>query len=198
MIYLDYSANTPCDERVLDTYLHAEKSYVGNPNSNHRAGREAKAAFLQITESVSARLGVLPEEIIYTSGASEANNLAIKGVARTSRHFGRHIISTPLEHASVSGPLTYLQEQGYEIDLVNIGRDGKVELSHLRELLRKDTVLVAVCAVDSELGTVQPIREIADILRDFPDCRLHVDATQAIGKLDFSFEGVDTACLAAH
>ncbi|MGN1117865.1 MAG: cysteine desulfurase family protein [Acutalibacteraceae bacterium] len=198
MIYLDYSANTPCDERVLDTYLHTEKSYIGNPNSNHSAGREANAALSQITESIAARLGVQPAEIIYTSGASEANNLGIKGIARTSRHYGKHIISTPLEHASVSGPLTYLQEQGYEIDLVNIGRDGKIDLEHLRELLRKDTVLVAVCAVDSELGTVQPIHEIADILKDFPNCRFHVDATQAIGKVDFSFEGIDTACLAAH
>lgn len=198
MIYLDYSANTPCDERVLDTYLHSEKTYIGNPNSNHSAGSAAKAALLQTTESIAARLGVQPDEIIYTSGASEANNLGIKGIARTSRHYGKHIISTPLEHASVSGPLTYLQEQGYEIDLVDIGRDGKVELEHLKELLRTDTVLVAVCAVDSELGTVQPIREIANILKDFPNCRFHVDATQAIGKVDFSFEGIDTACLAAH
>lgn len=198
MIYLDYSANTPSDPAVLARFCSAETQFIGNPNSNHSAGREAKAALLQTTESIAARLGVQPDEIIYTSGASEANNLGIKGIARTSRHHGNHIISTPLEHASVSGSLTYLQEQGYEIDLVNIGRDGKVDLTHMRELLRKDTVLVAVCAVDSELGTVQPIREIADILRNFPNCRFHVDATQAIGKVDFSFKGIDTACLAAH
>lgn len=154
MIYLDYSANTPADAAVLDRFCHAERTYIGNPNSNHSAGRAANDALSQITGSIASRLHVRSSEIIYTSGASEANNLGIKGIARASRHYGRHIISTPLEHASVSGPLTYLQEQGYEIDLVNIDRDGKIDLEHLRELLRKDTVLVAVCAVDSELGTV--------------------------------------------
>ncbi len=198
MIYLDYCANTPVDAAVLDRFCRTERTYIGNPNSNHCAGRAAKDALSQITDSIAARLGVHPSEIIYTSGASEANNLGIKGIARATRHYGRHIISTPLEHASVSGSLTYLQEQGYEIDLVNIDRDGKIDLAHLRELLRKDTVLVAVCAVDSELGTVQPIHEIADILQDYPNCRLHVDATQAIGKVDFSFDGIDTASFAAH
>ena len=198
MIYLDYSANTPTDPAVLDVFLHAEQAYIGNPNSNHPAGQAARAAVAKAADSIAGLLRIAPSEIIFTSGASEANNLAIKGIARTQRHFGKHIISTPLEHASVSGPLTYLQEQGWEIDLVDIGRDGKIDLNHLRELLRSDTVLVAVTAVDSELGTVQPIREIAEILAAYPHCRLHVDATQAVGKIPFSFEGVDTVSLTAH
>ena len=198
MIYLDYSANTPTDPAVLDVFLHAEQAYIGNPNSNHPAGQAARAAVAKAADSIAGLLRIAPSEIIFTSGASEANNLAIKGIARTQRHFGKHIISTPLEHASVSGPLTYLQEQGWEIDLVDIGRDGKIDLNHLRELLRSDTVLVAVTAVDSELGTVQPIREIAEILAAYPHCRLHVDATQAIGKIPLSFEGVDTVSLTAH
>ena len=198
MIYLDYSANTPTDPAVLDVYLRAERAYIGNPNSDHPAGQAAREALAKAADSIAGLLHILPSEIIFTSGTSEANNLAIKGIARTQRHFGKHIISTPLEHASVSGPLTYLQEQGWEIDLVDIGRDGKIDLDHLRELLRSDTVLVAVTAVDSELGTVQPIREIAEILHRHPHCRLHVDATQAIGKIPFSFEGVDTVSLTAH
>ncbi len=198
MIYLDYSANTPTDPAVLDVYLRAEREYIGNPNSDHPAGQAAREALAKATDSIAGRLHILPSEIIFTSGASEANNLAIKGIARTQRHFGRHIISTPLEHPSVSGPLTYLQEQGWEIDLVDIGHDGKIDLRHLRELLRSDTVLVAVTAVDSELGTVQPIREIAEMLTEYPNCRLHVDATQAIGKIPFSFDGIDTVSLTAH
>lgn len=198
MIYLDYSANTPIDSAVLARFAETEQRFIGNPNSRHSAGLEAAAALVKTTESMAERLSIKPSEIIYTSGASEANNLAIKGVARTTRHLGKHIISTPLEHASVSAPLTYLQEQGYEIDLVDIGRDGKVDLEHLRELLRNDTVLVAVCAVDSELGTIQPIREIAEILKGYPNCRLHVDATQAVGKTDLVFDGVDTAAFSAH
>ncbi len=198
MIYLDYSANTPADPAVLAKYTEIEQRYFGNPNSAHTAGRLAAKALSGVTESIAHQLGVRPQEILYTSGASEANNLAIKGIVRAQRHHGRHILSTPLEHPSVSGPLTYLQEQGYEVDLLEIGRDGKISLESLRELLRNDTVLVAVSAVDSELGVIQPIREIAEILQSYPNCRLHVDATQAIGKIDFSFDGIDTASLAAH
>ncbi len=198
MIYFDYAANTPADPAVLARFCETERRFIGNPNSAHGAGREAESALSEMTGSIAAGLGIDPAEVVYTSGASEANNTAIKGIVRASRHLGKHIISTPLEHASVSGPLTYLQEQGYEIDLVAVGRDGKIELAHLRELLRRDTVLVSVCAVDSELGTLQPIREIAELLQAYPACRLHVDATQAIGKTEFHFDGVDTASLSAH
>jgi cysteine desulfurase len=198
VIYLDYSANTPVNREVLERFVEWEQHFIGNPNSHHQAGREAQMALLDVTRSIASQLGVLSEEIIYTSGASESNNLAIKGLVRSSRHVGKHIVSTPLEHASVSGPLTYLQEQGYEIDLVNIGRDGKLDLEHLRELLRKDTVLLAICGVDSELGTVQPVEEVVEILKEYPNCRLHVDATQAVGKIPFSFAGADTVSLSAH
>lgn len=198
MIYLDYSANTPAAPEVLDCFVKMEQTYIGNPNAAHPAGRAAQNRLAEATMSLAGMLQIAPEEIIYTSGASEANNLAIKGIARSQRHLGKHMISTALEHPSVSGPLTYLQEQGYEIDLVNIGRDGRIDLEQFRELLRKDTVLVAVNAVDSELGVVQPIEQIVAILRDFPNCRLHVDATQAIGKIPFSFAGIDTVSLTAH
>ena len=198
MIYLDYSANTPADPAVISKFAETESRCFGNPNSAHAAGRVSAGELASVTRSVAERLGVMPEEIIYTSGASEANNLAIKGIARSQRHYGKHIITTPLEHPSVSGPLTCLQEQGYEIDLVNIGRDGRIDTENLAELLRDDTILVTVCAVDSELGVIQPISEISRILQDHPNCRLHVDATQAIGKTEFSFEGADTVSLAAH
>ena len=108
------------------------------------------------------------------------------------------IISTPLEHSSVSGTLTALQEQGYEIDLVDIRRDGTIDREHLKELLRPDTIAVAVTLVDSELGVVQPVKEISEILQAWPNCHLHVDATQAVGKIPVSFEGVDTMSLTAH
>ena len=198
MIYLDYSANTPADSAVLDAFYQTERRYIGNPNSTHPAGQAARAEMARVTDSIAALLGVLPQEIIYTSGASESNNLALKGIVQASRHVGKHIISTALEHSSVGGALSALQQQGCEIDLVDIRRDGTLNLEQLRELLRKDTVLVAVCAVDSELGAVQPIREIADILKDYPNCRLHVDATQAVGKTELIFDGVDTMSIAPH
>lgn len=198
MIYLDYSANTPADPAVLDAFYQTERRYIGNPNSTHPAGQAARAEMARVTDSIAALLGVLPQEIIYTSGASESNNLALKGIVQASRHVGKHIVSTALEHSSVGGALSALQQQGCEIDLVDIRQDGTLDLEQLRELLRKDTVLVAVCAVDSELGTVQPIREIAEILKDYPNCRLHVDATQAVGKTELVLDGVDTMSIAPH
>ena len=198
MIYLDYSANTPVDARVLEQFCAVERRCIGNANSHHQAGSAAKAEIDAATIKIASLLGVQPAEIIYPSGASEANNFALKGLARLSRHTGRHIISTPLEHSSVSGTLTALQEQGYEIDLLDVKQDGTVDLEHLKDLLRPDTICVAVTLVDSELGVVQPVQEIAAILKAHPHCHLHVDATQAVGKIPVSFEGVDTMSLTAH
>ena len=198
MIYLDYSANTPVDARVLEQFCAVERRCIGNANSHHQAGSAAKAEIDVATIKIASLLGVQPAEIIYTSGASEANNFALKGLARLSRHAGRHIISTPLEHSSVSGTLTALQEQGYEIDLLDVKQEGTVDLEHLKDLLRPDTICVAVTLVDSELGVVQPVQEIAAILKAYPHCHLHVDATQAVGKIPVSFEGVDTMSLTAH
>lgn len=115
MICLDYSANTPVDPAVLTAFCQAEQNFIGNPNSVHCAGREAKKELDRVTDSIAALLGISSEEVIYTSGASESNNLAIKGIAQASRHTGRHIISTSLEHASVGGSLTALQQQGCEV-----------------------------------------------------------------------------------
>lgn len=197
-IYLDYSADTPPDERVLSVYLETARVNFANPNSAHSMGHSAKGIVDTALAETAELLDISPEEIIFTSGASEANNLAIKGIAHSNRRRGKHIISTFLEHSSVSGTLTFLQEQGWEIDLVNILPDGKIDLTHLKTLLRDDTVLCAVCAVDSELGTVQPIAGIADILKNYPNCRFHVDATQATGKTHIDLSCADTASFAPH
>ena len=198
MIYLDYTADTPPDERVLKTYTDVSARLFANPNSSHSLGRAAKAVIDEALSETAASIGVHPRELIFTSGASEANNLAVKGLTFTERRRGKHIVSTFLEHSSVSGALTFLQEQGYEIDLVNILPNGKADLDDLVRLLREDTVLCAFCAVDSELGAVQPIAETAEILKAYPNCRLHVDATQAIGKTGFCFENADTVSFAPH
>lgn len=198
MIYLDYSANTPVSPRVLQSFTDAAARYVGNPNSNHPAGLAAKAAIDEATAWIAAALGVQPDEIIYTSGASESNNTAIRGILHASRHIGRHVLTTPLEHPSISGCLTAAMERGYEIDMLSVGHDGRIDPEEVRSLLRPDTVLVAMTAVDSELGTVQPVREVARALRGVANCCLHVDATQAIGKLPFSFDEVDTVSFAPH
>ena len=186
MIYLDYAAHAPADPAVLERFCDMERRFPANPNSVHAAGKAAREEMARVTEQIAALTGASPAEVIFTSGATEANNLAIKGIAQASRHIGKHIISTPLEHSSVSGSLTALQE------------DGTVDPEEVRELLRPDTVLVAICAVDSELGTIQPVNEIAALLADHPNCRLHVDATQAIGRIPVDFSGIDTLSFAPH
>lgn len=199
MIYLDYSANTPVDSRVLSRFCEIEQNFIGNANSTHEAGRNAAQELAFVTDAIADLLGVNPAEIIFTSGASESNNLAIKGSLLHSAKFtGKHVITTQLEHSSVSACLTELQNHGYQIDIVELERDGKVNLDHLKALLTKETALVAICAVDSELGTVQPIAQIAEIVKDYPACRFHVDATQAVGKTELVLNGVDTMSIAPH
>lgn len=202
-IYLDYAANTPVDEKVLNTFNEVTLKYFANPNSTHGLGKETNK---KIKETTSNILNILNKEcnikenseIIYTSGSSESNNLAIKGVAKAYKETGKHIISTFLEHSSVSAPLTYLKEQGYEIDIVNITNEGKVDIEHFKSLIREDTILVSVCYVDSEVGIVQPIDEISSILKDYPNCFLHVDCTQAIGKIKVNLKDVDLISFAPH
>ena len=202
-LYLDYAANTPVDEEVLKTFNNATLKYFANPNATHDIGVEVNEKINEITDRI---IGLLKRntlldddmEIVYTSGSSESNNLAIKGVAQTYKENGKHIISTFLEHSSVSSPLSYLKEQGYEIDIVGITSDGKINLDELKRLIRNDTILVSVCYVDSEVGNVQPIREIAELVSKYPNCLLHVDATQAIGKIEIDFSGVDLISFAPH
>ena len=197
-IYLDFTADTPVDERVLSVYTDTARNCYANPNSAHSFGFSAKQVMDESLSRMAEYLHISPDELIFTSGASESNNLAVKGIAFANRRRGKHIVSTFLEHSSVSGALTFLQEQGWEIDLVNILPDGKIDLAHLKALLREDTVLCAVCAVDSELGTIQPTGEIAEILKSYPNCRLHVDATQAVGKIPLDLSGIHTASFAPH
>lgn len=198
MIYLDYAANTPVSEEVLKAYLETEQQFIANPNSSHPLGILAKERLTEATNELATLLKVEPEQIIPTSGASEANNLAIKGITYGYRENGRHIISTCLEHPSVSGSLTFLQSLGYEIDLVDILPNGQVDLEHLKELLRKDTVLVSICTVDSELGTVQPIKEISKILEGYENCYFHTDATQGFGKIEIDLSLADLTTFTPH
>ena len=198
MIYLDYAAHTPTDEAVLEAFTQTSCEYFANPNSPYPPGQAGRARLDEATRHIADMLQVKDTEIIYTSGASESNNLAIKGVVEKYKKYGRHIITTLLEHTSVNGPLAYLQQQGFEIDYVDLTHDGLVDLDHLKTLLRSDTVLVSVCWVDSEIGLRQPIGEIAALLAERPHCFFHTDATQAVGKVPVSFEGVDLASFAPH
>ena len=202
-IYLDYAANTPVDKEVLKVFNDSTLKYFANPNATHELGAIVKDKIDKTTDAIMDLLQKNADldddmEIVYTSGSSESNNLAIKGIAQTYRENGKHIISTFLEHSSVSSPLTYLKEQGYEIDVVNITKEGIVDIDEIERLIRNDTILISVCYVDSEVGNIQPIQEIAQLVKKYPNCYLHVDATQAIGKIKLDLKDVDLISFAPH
>lgn len=198
MIYLDYAANTPADEQVINTFSEVSRVYLANPNSTHKLGSMAAERLKDSTKKIASILGVLESEVIFTSGASESNNMAIKGAAAYYKKYGKHIITTFLEHSSVNGAIGYLQNNGYEADFAEITQDGLVDLNSLKELIRDDTILVSICYVDSEVGLIQQIDEIGKIIKNHPHCIFHVDATQAVGKIPVNLENVDLVTFAPH
>lgn len=199
MIYLDYSATTPVATEVLDTFVKTSKNYIGNPNSLHTLGVKSKKLMDQATLQITQLLGVQKNELIYTSGATESNNLAIKGIVGKYPNRGKQIITTSLEHSSILEPLHQLENQGYHIRYVHLLQDGTVDLVHLKKLLEEeDTVLVSIAMVSSEVGILQPIEEIGEIIKEYPKCFFHSDITQALGKVPVSLHNVDLASFSAH
>ena len=197
MIYLDYSATTPVNKEVLDTFVKVSTDFIGNPNSLHKLGLESKKIIDASTNQIKKILNV-DHEVIYTSGASESNNTVIKGIAMRYQNRGKHIITTKFEHSSIIAPLNYLQKQGFKVDFVNTLPNGLVDLDDLKRLITDDTILVTIGAVASEIGIRQPIEEIALLMKDYPNTFFHVDATQAIGKVSINLKDVDLVSFAAH
>ena len=198
MIYLDYSATTPVDEEVIDTYSKVCKEFIGNPNSLHKLGLEAKKLIDASTNQIAKILKVKPSEIIYTSGASEANNMAIKGVVSKYSNRGKHIITTELEHSSIIAPLNYLQSKGYEVDFVKLDENGLVDLDDLNNLIRDDTVLVSIASVNSEVGIGQDLKKIRKVISKNPRTIFHSDVTQSIGKEKIDLSVVDLASMSCQ
>ena len=193
MIYLDYSATTPVDDRVLDTFVKVTKDYIGNPNSLHELGVEAKKLIDASTKQIADILRVKESEVIYTSGASEANNMAIKGICFKYKNRGKHIITTTLEHSSVLEVFKYLESEGFEVSYAKLDENGVVDLDELKKIIRDDTILVSICSVNSEVGVRQPVEEIGLLLKDYPKLYFHSDVTQSIGKEKVDFTNIDLA-----
>ena len=198
MVYLDYSATTPVDERVIETYSKACREYIGNPNSLHLLGVKAKQLIDASTEQISKILGIKTTEIIYTSGASEANNTAIKGVCLKYSNRGKHIITTELEHSSIIAPLNYLSSIGYEIDFVKLDENGLVDIKDLDRLIRDDTVLVTIASVNSEVGVKQDLKAISEVVHKHNRVLFHSDVTQSIGKDKIDFSYLDLASMSCQ
>ena len=196
MTYLDYSATTPVNKEVLESFNKTCLEYIGNPNSLHKLGVKSKELEESATKQIAKLLNVKENEIIYTSGSSESNNLAIKGICERYSRIGKHIITTNLEHSSIYGPIGYLQKHGYEVDFVKT-KNGIVDLEDLKNKLREDTILVSIASVNSETGIRQNIEEIAKLLKDY-NCYFHVDATQSIGKVNIDFRDVDLVSFSGH
>lgn len=195
MTYLDYSATTPVDEEVLNTFIKATK-YIGNPNSIHQLGVKSKHLIDASTNQIAGILNVKPNEIIYTSGASESNNTIIKAMEKYKNR-GKHIITTALEHSSIYAPLKQLEEKGFTIDYAPL-EHGIVKLDELEQMITNDTVLVTISMVSSETGLRQPIEEIGKMLKKYPKIIFHSDITQAVGKIKFDLTNVDTVSFSAH
>lgn len=198
MVYLDYSATTPVDSEVLESYVKATNDFIGNPNSLHKLGVLSKQLEESATAQIKNILSLTESEVIYTSCASESNNLAIKGVALRNQKRGKHIITTNLEHSSIYGPLGYLQKLGFDITFVNANDKGLIEIEELKKVLRDDTILVSIASVNSEVGIRQNIDAIALFLKNYSNCYFHVDATQSIGKVQVDFKNVDLISFTAH
>ena len=198
MIYLDYSATTPVNEEVLDSFSKCTREFIGNPNSLHKLGVLSKEVIDASTKQIKELLKLDDVDIIYTSGSSEANNLAIKGICEKYQNRGKHIITTPLEHSSIYGPINYLLDKGYEVSFVKLDSNGLVDLEDLKSLIRDDTILVSINAINSEIGIKQNIEEIGKLLKSYPKIFFHADLTQAIGKVNINCEDIDLFSFTAH
>lgn len=199
-IYLDCHATTPVDERVLAAMLPYFTEKFGNPASiSHVYGWEAEAAVKQAREILAAAINATPEEIVFTSGATEANNLAIKGIAEAYFQKGQHIITVATEHHAVLDPCEYLKTLGFDITILPVQADGLIDLTQLEKALRDDTILVSVMAANNEIGVLQPLAAIGEMCRD-RHIIFHTDAAQAIGKipLDVQAMKIDLMSLTAH
>ena len=194
-IYLDYSATTKPDKKVIKYFCDISENNYANPNSNHILGKKAHKVIDKTTKIICNYLNINEDELIYTSGASESNNTVFKGLIKDNR---KHIITSPLEHSSIYGPIGYLQKEGYKISIAPLNDNGIIDIESLEKMITKDTFLISIAAVDSEVGTRQPIEEIGKMLKKYPDIYFHSDITQCIGKDQISLKDVDLASFSGH
>jgi cysteine desulfurase len=198
-IYLDYNATTPVAPAVAAAMLPYLREHFGNPSSGHVYGQRTREAVARARAQVAALIGAAPSELVFTSCATEANNLAILGVARALRGRGRHLITSAVEHPAVARPMAHLADEGWDVTVLEVDGHGRVSPSELAAALRDDTVLVSIMHANNEVGTLQPIAELARIAHD-RRALFHTDAAQSVGKVpvDVGAFGVDLLTIAGH
>jgi cysteine desulfurase len=199
LIYLDHAATTPVDERVKAAMLPFLESEFGNPSSLHHWGRQARKALEAARQSVANSLGAQPQEMVFTSGATEADNLAVIGVAQALQDKGKHIITTGIEHAAVDSACQLLEAQGWDVTRLTVDNEGFVSPEALAEAIRPDTVLASIIHGNNEIGTIQPIEALGALLKE-RNVLFHIDAVQTVGKLPLNMAAlsVDYLSLSAH
>ena len=200
MIYFDNAATTKIYDDALTSYVQVSQKFFGNPSSLHQLGVDAYQVLTKARAQVASLLSVQPEEIFFTSGGTESNNWAIKGTALEKSVFGKHIITTKIEHPSVLQTCKQLERFGFEVTYLDVDSKGIVSVDQLKESIRKDTILVSVMAVNNEVGAVQPIAEIAKVLEEYPSIHFHVDAVQAVERASqlLAIGRIDLLSLSAH
>lgn len=200
MRYLDYAATTPVLPEALEAMLPYLRENFGNPSSIYAAGREAKKGVEEAREQVATSIGALPSEIIFTGGGTEADNLAVKGIALKARPGGNHVITTAVEHHAVLHSAEWLERRGFRVTFLPVDSGGSVDLKVLESALSSETILVSMMLANNEVGTIEPVAEAARIVKEKSKAVVHTDAVQALGKIPVDVEalGVDLASFSAH
>ena len=198
-IYFDYASTAPVHHEVIEATQTLLPQFYANPDSLHHLGYQVSELMRLSREKIAALLNISAETVLFTASASEANNMAIKGVAFANQHKGRHCITTKIEHSSVLNAFKQLQKYfGFEVDYLNVDEFGKISMDQLRNLLRTDTILVSIMALNNEIGTIQDIESVKRIVKSGSKAALHVDFVQMLGKYPIDLSRIDFASFSAH
>ena len=198
IIYLDNAATSKVYPEVLDSYNQITLKYFANPSSIHKLGQESNRLLEKSREQILSLFNLSHHEVIFTSGATEANNLAIKGYALANKSRGNHLITTAVEHPSVLNAFKALEKYGYEVTILPVNKNGAIEVNSLKEAIKDNTILVSIMSVNNETGATNPIKEIGELLKNYPKIAFHVDMTQAIGKMNIPLENIDMFSFSGH
>ena len=198
VIYLDNAATSKVHPEVLESFNQITLKYFANPSSIHALGQEAQRLLEKSREQILNLFNLKHHEVIFTSGATEANNLAIKGYAFANKGRGNHIITTAIEHPSVLNTVKQLEKYGFEATILPVNEKGVIEVNSLKAAIKDNTILVSIMSVNNETGAINPIKEVGEILKDYPKIAFHVDMTQAIGKIDIPLDNIDMFSFAGH
>lgn len=198
-VYADYAATTPVKPEVAEKMMAVYQTHFGNPSSIHSQGRDARRLLDESRRTVAQYLNAKSNEVIFTSGATESNNTVIKGIAYANQAKGKHLITTKIEHHSVLHVFEYLEKQGFEVTYLDVDAGGIIDLEQLKQSMREDTTLVSIMFVNNEVGTVQHVYDIQEVLADY-DAYFHMDAVQAVGHLPIDVQdlNVDALSMTAH